>query len=41
MEGKHCWLPDETDGYTLGKVLSVQNKIAKCQALKSFESVSF
>ena len=39
MDGKRCWLPDETDGYTLGRVLRVKSGIATCQALRDDENV--
>ncbi|KAM3172864.1 hypothetical protein ACTXT7_013670 [Hymenolepis weldensis] len=33
MEGKACWLPDEIQGYALGRIIKVRDGIALCQAL--------
>uniref|UniRef100_A0A5K3EY26 Myosin motor domain-containing protein n=1 Tax=Mesocestoides corti TaxID=53468 RepID=A0A5K3EY26_MESCO len=31
MENRYCWLPNETDGYSLGTIINVKDGIAKCQ----------
>ncbi|CDS41620.1 myosin vi [Echinococcus multilocularis] len=33
MDGKSCWLPDETDGYILGRVIKVNNGVATCRPI--------
>lgn len=39
MEGKNCWLPDEVQGYALGRIIKVRDGIASCEALSDDKNV--